>query len=344
MSARWSWLFAAVLIVTGCSKAATQVIVTIEAEPGVRLEGARLHLVVLGGVGRTTAPTASRLDRVLTPGVGEDPAYPFELALAPLDGDVGRSYSVTATAQTATGSFVGQVRLIGGYVEGETTTVRLLLEDACRTVVCGDDQTCKAGACVDARTQGEVDAGMADAGQRDAGDQDAGERDAGPDDAGTPDAGMQDAGADAGIDATVDVDECAAGIDDCDDASGALCTNTPGSFTCTCPLGYIGMGHGTTGCRWDDPSLTSLVPSLSTLYPAFDGATTMYTLAVLSMGASVTFTPTVAQPTRTTIMVSGTVVTSGTAWGTYTVGPPAVTVVIVVTAESGAMRTYTVNL
>ena len=145
MKMRFWWALAVALVATGCGSKVTQVIVTIDAESGVRTDSTRLHLVVLGGVGRTTAPTASRFDRDLTPGAG-DHAYPFKLALAPLDGDVGRSYSVTATALAGSGAgtFIGQARMIGGYVEGETLNVRLLLEDACRTVTCGDEQTCKA--------------------------------------------------------------------------------------------------------------------------------------------------------------------------------------------------------
>jgi len=181
-TARW---VALACLFAGCAAQPTQVIVTIGAEPGVVAAGARLRLTVLGGVGRTEAPTASRFERVLVPG-GADPAYPFELALAPLDGDQGRSYSVTARAETGAGGFVGQVRVIGGYVEGETLFVSLTLEDACQGVVCGAQETCKAGACVDARSgagQGVGDAGpVADAGVRDAGD--AGVRDAGPADGG----------------------------------------------------------------------------------------------------------------------------------------------------------------
>jgi len=167
-TARW---VALACLFAGCAAQPTQVIVTIGAEPGVVAAGARLRLTVLGGVGRTEAPTASRFEHVLVPG-GADPAYPFELALAPLDGDQGRSYSVTARAETGAGGFVGQVRVIGGYVEGETLFVSLTLEDACQGVVCGAQETCKAGACVDARSgagQGVGDAGpVADAGVRDA--------------------------------------------------------------------------------------------------------------------------------------------------------------------------------
>ena len=37
-----------------------------------------------------------------------------------------------------------------------------------------------------------------------------------------------------------DIDECTDGIDNCD--SKAMCSNTEGSFTCTCGKGYTGDG------------------------------------------------------------------------------------------------------
>ena len=46
-------------------------------------------------------------------------------------------------------------------------------------------------------------------------------------------------------DLSSDIDECIEGTDNCDD--NAACTNTDGSFTCLCALGYSGTGTTCAG-------------------------------------------------------------------------------------------------
>ena len=54
----------------------------------------------------------------------------------------------------------------------------------------------------------------------------------------------------------LDIDECSANIDDCANATSGTCTNTLGSFLCSCNTGYTGDGKTCVGrystrlCHW----------------------------------------------------------------------------------------------
>lgn len=58
--------------------------------------------------------------------------------------------------------------------------------------------------------------------------------------------------------AILDVDECK--NSPC--GSGSLCTNLPGSYSCSCPAGYIGNPTPKEGCIDQDECLTSAAESL----------------------------------------------------------------------------------
>ncbi len=174
-------LLAGAAFVVACAPA-TSVRVTIDAEPGVRGAAERLTLVVRGSRS-PGAPFGTRvLDQTVRPGV-DDPAYPFDVVLAPLSNESTRIFEITATAEQDDGTFVAQARIIGGYLSGRERVLHLLLEDSCRDVVCDDSETCTQGRCVDARDEllgADAGPSVADSGMVDAAGTDAGARDTGP--------------------------------------------------------------------------------------------------------------------------------------------------------------------
>ena len=94
----------------------------------------------------------------------------------------------------------------------------------------------------------------------------------------------------------------------------------------------------------DDATLSALTISDGILDPAFDPATTTYTVAVAGNVASVTVTPTATQNNAATITVNTAAVTSGSASSAIDLPTPGtpVTVTIEVTAADGATtETYT---
>ena len=91
-----------------------------------------------------------------------------------------------------------------------------------------------------------------------------------------------------------------------------------------------------------DADLSALTISEGTL-PAFAAATTSYAVDVDNDVASVTLTPTVADDDAS-VTVAGTAVTSATASGAITLNVGANAIAIVVTAQNGTEKTYTVTV
>jgi len=132
----------------------TQVMVVVDAQTQVRALAREVDVEVRTGAG-AIADWDVRLRRNITPGEGVE--WPLEIALVPRDGDADRVYMVAATARGEDGEAVAEVRAISGYERAKTLSLLLLFEDSCldRALLCGDEQTCRGGACIDAH----VDAG-----------------------------------------------------------------------------------------------------------------------------------------------------------------------------------------
>lgn len=202
-------LFATVGCVTRVPR--TEVVVEIDAESSIVVDATNIHVEVFGGArGAALTPQAEQ-------DLGGSIPWPVTVALVPAGADADRVFTVEGTATDASGATLGVVRARSSYVAGRTLTLRLTLEDCCRTIAatCDEDQTCRSCACVSAEVPpSSLPDWTADAGRvpspdvpltpdaapgdaPDAGGSDAGELDAAPDagaDAGViPDAAMPDA-------------------------------------------------------------------------------------------------------------------------------------------------------
>lgn len=216
MFRRAAWLVLSVGL-SACTSPTTlpQVLVEIDAEPAVRATTTHLEVSIYGGDGigsgpmnlREMATYATEADA----GVGN--GFPRTVSLSPLDGDARRVYRVVVRALDATNGTVGTARLVSGYLPGKVLAFRLVLEDACRSVPCGDDQTCHDGTCVSAEKPATELARHCPAGQSDY------------------------------LGTCVDPSACGS-VARC--SENATCGGTSGTFLCECSAGYA--GDGVTSC------------------------------------------------------------------------------------------------
>ena len=90
-------------------------------------------------------------------------------------------------------------------------------------------------------------------------------------------------------------------------------------------------------------NITSLNLSSVTLSPTFDKATTSYTATVGNTISSTTVTP-VLEDTTSTVTVNGVLVASGQASGAININFGANTISVIVTAQGGTTKTYTITI
>ena len=92
-----------------------------------------------------------------------------------------------------------------------------------------------------------------------------------------------------------------------------------------------------------DSTLSNLVSSASTLSPGFTSGNQTYTLVVTNSTSSITLTPTTTDA-GATVKIGGISVTSGTASGSISLNVGTTVISVVVTAENGTTRTYSVTV
>lgn len=227
--------------VPGCGETLppTQIMVTIDGEPGVRTRAREVRVRVFGASPEFSGVPSELIAEypfAVTSGMG----WPRVVALAPQNRDPRRRFMIEAVALETSGAETGfaTVRAISGYVEGQTLSLRLLLQDSCIGVECtSTDLSCRDGSCVRA----EIDPRTLPPFASDAG---ASDMDAALGDGGTRDAGMIDGAArDGGMDAGGGGD----GGGECDPAR---CDDGLGCTEDVC--GAMGCEHIARGSRCDD--------------------------------------------------------------------------------------------
>jgi hypothetical protein len=107
----------------------TEVLVSIDAEPGLRGGTETLEVRVLDHEG------VAVLDQSRDVSVD---MLPVSLPLVPRDGDAARTFVVEATLLDPSGAILARGRARGGYEAEEVREGLLCLEDSCQGVLCGD--------------------------------------------------------------------------------------------------------------------------------------------------------------------------------------------------------------
>jgi hypothetical protein len=229
----------------------TQLVVDIDAEPGVRSKLDELRVLVASARHRDNLEEREpTFEESLRPGSDpEAPVWPVRIVLTPKSGDARRVFELSATAVDAAGEQVAQARVITGYVSHQIHYVKVVIEDDCIGISCDELDTCKVGGCTPAFVEPrdlpllpglDADAAV------DAGDG------APPPDA-APEAGLDGGGMDGAIDSGMDTgpaeDPCTR-VDHggCDPL--VVCQTIDGIPTCgQCPNGYVDVNGNGSRCE-----------------------------------------------------------------------------------------------
>ena len=139
-------LLVSVFPVAGCTKPATQLVVTVDSDLAPQYLVA-VHAVAVPADSPTSPGVDARFDLTDTGGPVSF-TLPLSFGVVPPGGDASRRVEVRMEALDATGTAT-VVRLTRtGFVSGQTLRLPMFLADACRSVVCSGDLVCDRGVCV----------------------------------------------------------------------------------------------------------------------------------------------------------------------------------------------------
>lgn len=233
------WAALGLVLVGGCASDLTEIVVVVDSDLDAP---AQLDEIVVSAEGPQGVPQVARASLV----GGSTTRFPVTVGLRP------SSDPNAAVAIRATGRHDGVDRVaaqvLTHFIEGRRLLVYIELGASCVDVSCGETETCRAGACIDATVDANAlppftgvpgpDLGPVDLGVLDAPDSvDGGGLDAGTGDAGDGGPGPTDAG-DGGTDAMPSIcandSDCNDGIDCTTDRCGTLgiCMATPTDGRC----------------------------------------------------------------------------------------------------------------
>lgn len=152
---RASALVLSAVLLGGCGETvpATQVVLTVDAEPELAQKLTKVELVIRGGRVRAGELDADTMETVAFGTTGMD-ARPLELPvrvlLVPRGNDASRRYEVVVSGRVEGAEPLATVvRVVrNGYVRREARELRVVLQEACLGVACAvPDQSCDLGAC-----------------------------------------------------------------------------------------------------------------------------------------------------------------------------------------------------
>jgi hypothetical protein len=144
-----SWLFGALgsaLLLACACQAATETIVQLDSDPATVAAAKSLRVRACSQDDKLV------LDKLVTLGSANiQTLFPATIPLEPAGDDASRRFTLLAEVFNGNGQRLSWQRVIGGYVDHESTSIKRSLASLCNeTVICEANQTCSDGNCVPA--------------------------------------------------------------------------------------------------------------------------------------------------------------------------------------------------